>query len=399
MSFERFARTALLAAATSVLVPAAAFVPPALAAPRSPAPPPRPDETAPVGPATGPVGKLSAGEVEGLEVLVTNVMSRMGIPGLSLAIGRDGDLVFANGYGFADMENFVSAKADTTYRLASISKTMTAVLALRLAEEGELDLDEPVRSHCSSFPRKRWPVTSRQLLCHQGGVRHYRDGERPMTRRFTTLEEGLALFKDDPLEFEPDTGILYSTFGYTLLGCVIEGVTGLSFAEALKEAVFVPSGMTRTQPDDLRPLIRNRVRGYARDEQGRLVNAALADMSYKVPGGGLSGTAPDLARFGLALVSGRLLGPESFEEMLTPGRTRGGIDGGLGLGLAVAKREGRREAWQDGNQTGASGMLYLRPDDGLVVAMLTNHEGIAPALLPVTQRLADFLLAKSGAAR
>jgi serine beta-lactamase-like protein LACTB len=394
VSFERLARTALLVATTSAIV-GAAHVPPALANPRSPAPPPLPGETAQVGPAAGPVSKLSAARVETLEMVVTNVTARLGIPGLSLAIGQDGDLVFANGYGFADIENFVSAKADTVYRLASISKTMTAVLALRLAAKDELDLDAPVQGYCPSFPNKRWPVTSRQLLSHQGGIRHYRDGERPMTRRFTTLEEGLALFKDDPLEFEPDTGILYSTHGYTLLGCVIEGVSGRPFAEVLKEAVFLPAGMVRTQPDDLRALIPNRAQGYARDEQGRLVNSALADMSYKVPGGGLSGTAPDLARFGIALASGRLLDPESLERMLTPGRTRGGHTGGLGLGVSVAEREGRREAWKDGNQTGTSGMLYLRPEGGLVVAVLTNREGIAAALLPVVRHIADVVLAET----
>ncbi len=398
MSFERLARAALVVATTSAIV-GAAHVRPALATPRSPAPPPLPGETTQLGPATGPISKLSAAQVEALEDVITNVMARLGIPALSLAIGRDNSLVFANGYGFADIENFVSAKSDTVYRLASISKTMTAVLALQLAAKDALDLDAPVQGYCPSFPSKRWPVTSLQLLSHQGGIRHYRDGERPMTRRFTSLEEGLALFKDDPLEFEPDTGILYSTHGYTLLGCVIEGVTGRSFAEVLKEAVLLPAGMARTQPDDVRAVIPNRARGYARDEQGRLVNAALADMSYKVPGGGLSGTAPDLARFGIALVSGGLLDPESLERMLTPRRTRGGNTGGLGLGVSVAEREGRREAWKDGNQTGTSGMLYLRPEGGLVVAVLTNNEGIAPSLLPVVRRIADVVLAETAVTR
>ena len=399
MRFERCMRTALLVATTSAIVPGAARVPPALASPGPLATAARQAGAVQVGPATGPIGKLSATEVEGLEVVVTNLIARLGIPGLSLAVGRDDELVFASGYGFADMENLISAKADTVYRLASISKTMTAALVLQLAERGQLDLDAPVQSHCPAFPRKGWPVTSRQLLSHQGGIRHYRDGERPMTRRFVSVEEGLALFKDDPLEFEPDTGILYSTYGYTVLGCVVEGATERPFAEALKEGVFNPAGMTRTQPDEVRALIPNRARGYTRNEQGHLVNAALADVSYKVPGGGLSGTAPDVARFGLALLSGSLLEPESLERMLTLQRTRGGNSSGLGLGLYVEKRNGRREAWQDGNQTGASGVLYLRPDDALVVAMLTNHEGTATALLPATRRLADFLLDRMGAAK
>jgi CubicO group peptidase (beta-lactamase class C family) len=276
---------------------------------------------------------------------------------------------------------------------------MTAVVVLQLADKGLLDLDAPVRELCPAFPRKRWTITPRQLLSHTAGIRHYRDGEQPMTRRYETLEEGLALFKDDPLEFEPGSAYLYSTYGYSLLGCVVEGVTGETFPEVLEEVVFQPAGMTRTGPDDVRALIANRARGYERDEQGRLVNAALADMSYKVPGGGLSGTAPDVARFGLALVSGRLLEPRSVEMMMTPvssGRDRSERPEGYGLGLSSDLRHTPPEAWHLGGQEGASTVLYLRPTEGLALAVLTNLQGIPPALLPLARRIADLVLAEAG---
>lgn len=351
-----------------------------------------------LGPATGPVARLPAARVEAIEVVVTNEVARLGIPGLSLAIAHEGELVFANGYGFADIENFVSTRADTAFRLASISKSMTAVVALQLAEQGVLDLDAPARQGCTAFPRKRWPVTARQLLSHRGGIRHYRDGEQPMTRRFETLEEGLALFRDDPLEYEPGTGYLYSTFGYSLLGCIVEGLREEPFEQVLRNLVFEPAGMSRTRPDDVRDLIPGRARGYARNEQGMLVNAALADMSYKVPGGGLVGTAPDVARFGMALVSGQLLSAESLEAMLTPaGPGRDGEDG-YGLGMNVAERDGRPEAWHLGGQEGVSTALYFRPTEGPVVAILTNLEGVPPALLPLARRIADLVVTDPGLA-
>jgi CubicO group peptidase (beta-lactamase class C family) len=212
-----------------------------------------------------------------------------------------------------------------------------------------------------------------------------------MTRRFETLEEALDLFKNDPLEFEPDTGILYSTYGYTLLGCVIEGATGRPFAEVVREAVFLPAGMTRSQPDDVRRLIPNRARGYTRDGRGVLVNSDLADTSYKVPGGGLSGTAPDLARFGLALVSGALLEPESWEVMRTLQRTRGGQARGHGLGLVVEEHDGTLEVWKDGAQAGVSTLLYLGAGEGPVVAVLANHEGVAVPLLSLARRVAQLV--------
>jgi CubicO group peptidase (beta-lactamase class C family) len=398
VSFERFARTALLVATTSALVPGPAHVPPALAAPRSAAPLPRPGETAQVGPATGPVSELPAPRVELIELVVTNEIARWGVPGLSLAIAHEGALVFANGYGFADMENFVAARADTVYRLASVSKAMTAVLALQLAERGALELDDPIGPHCPAFPEKRWPVTSRQLLGHHGGIRHYRDGEVPMTRRYTTLEEGLALFKDDPLEHEPGTEYLYTTYGYSLIGCVIEGVTERSFFEVLRESVLTPAGMTRTQPDDVQALIPNRTRGYVRDARGGLLNAPLADMSYKVPGGGLTGTAPDVARFGLALVSGALLDADSLDAMLTSVGVYEEDSEGYGLGMSVGERSGQPEAWHTGGQEGASSALYFRPAGGPVVAVLANQQGVQQALLDLARRVADVVVADADAA-
>jgi CubicO group peptidase (beta-lactamase class C family) len=398
VSFERLARVALLAATTSAIVPGVAHVPRALATPRSAAPSPRPGETVQVGPATGPVSELPAARVELIELFVTNEMARRGIPGLSLAIAHEGALAFANGYGFADMENFVAAKADTVYRLASVSKAMTAVLTLQLAEAGSLELDDPIGPHCPAFPEKRWPVTSRQLLGHHGGIRHYRDGEVPMTRRYTTLEESLALFKDDPLEHEPGTRYLYTTYGYSLLGCVIEGVTERPFFEVLKESVLTPAGMTRTQPDDVRALIPNRTQGYVRDARGALLNAELADMSYKVPGGGLAGTAPDVARFGLALVSGVLLNAETLDAMLTPVAVYEEDSEGYGLGMSVGERNGRSEAWHTGGQEGASSALYFRPADGPVVAVLANQQGVELALLDLARHVADLVVADPEAA-
>jgi CubicO group peptidase (beta-lactamase class C family) len=298
-------------------------------------------------------------------------------------------------FGFADVENSVPASPETVYRLASVSKAITAVAVMRLAEEGRLDLDAPVWRHCSVYPEKPWPLTARQLLCHQGGVRWYRPGEQPMTRRFTSLAEGLALFKDDPLAFEPGTRVLYSTYGYTLLGCVAVGAAGRPFLSLLEETVFGPAGMTATRVDDVRELIPNRAQGYVRERDGRLVNSALADMSYKVPGGGLSGTAPDVARFGTALLEGRLVSPETLQRMLARQKTRDGRSTGYGLGLALGSRGGKSEAWHTGGQERVSTVLYLQPDGRLAVAILTDLEKVQPQILDLARRVADLVTART----
>jgi len=343
------------------------------------------------GPTNGPVRDLPAATVEAIEVVLTAGVAQLGAPAISIAIGREGKVVFANGYGFSDVENFVPAKADTVYRIASVSKVITAVAILQLVEQGRLDLDSPARENCPAFPEKRWPVTVQQLLGHRGGIRWYRDGEGPLTRRFESLEEGLTLFRDDPLEFEPGTRFLYSTYGYSLLGCVVEGVTGQPFDEALKETVFDPAGMARTTPEDVRALVANRARGYDRDGEGHLVNAALADMSYKVPGGGISSTAPDVARFGLALLGDQLIRPETLARLLAAREPVAGQSGTWGLALHIDTQDGHREAWHGGAQEGTATALYLRPDDGLVVTVFSNLQGATSALLDIARRVATLV--------
>jgi CubicO group peptidase (beta-lactamase class C family) len=330
---------------------------------------------------------------EAIAAAVTEELAQLGIPGLSAAMGDKGELRFAAGYGLSDVENEVPAQPETVYRLASISKPITAVAALRLAEAGRLDLDAPVWSRCEAYPAKSWPLTARQLLAHQGGVRHYRSGEQPQLRHYSSPAEALALFKDDPLVFEPGTSVLYSTYAYDVLGCAIEGAAGRSFAEVLRDEVFAPAGMTNTQPDDLRILIRHRARGYVRTEAGELLNSTLTDVSYKVPGGGLSGTAVDVTRFGLALVSGRLLRRRTLQEMLTPQKTRSGRVTGFGLGITLTVHGGKREAWHMGGQERVSGVLYMRPESGLAVALLSNLEGVGTPLLQLARRIADLATA------
>ncbi|HXY40565.1 MAG TPA: serine hydrolase domain-containing protein [Vicinamibacteria bacterium] len=343
--------------------------------------------------ATEPARPLPEALSEAIAAAVAEDISRLGIPGLSIALAEGGELRFAAGYGFADVENQVEATADTVYRYASVSKPITATAALQLAERGRLDLDAPVWRYCAAYPPKPWPVSSRQLLCHQGGVRGYAQGEQPLTRHFGSVREGLVVFKDDPLAYEPGTSVRYSTYGYCLLGCTVEGAAGRPFIDVLREDVFAPAGMTATLVDDPRLLVAHRASGYVRTESGDLVNSGLADMTYKVPGGGLCGTAPDVARFGSALVSGRLLGRATLAAMLTPQRLRNGRVTGFGLGLTIGIRAGQREAWHIGGQERVSTLVYLRPDTGLSIGILSNLEKVQAPLLELARRVADLTMA------
>ena len=320
-------------------------------------------------------GGLPAPTVEAVDKALGREMSKQGIPGLSVAVVTDNRLRWTAGYGFADLENFVPAKGATVYRLGSISKPITAVAAMQLVERGKLDLDAPVRRYVPSFPEKPWPVTTRQLLGHLGGVRHYRDAEIAITRHYPTLLEGLDIFKNDPLLHEPGTKYSYSTFGYNLIGCVVEAASGMRFVDYVRENVFRPAGMDRIRDDSVADIIPNRAQGYVRDGRGELHNSALADTSYKIPGGGFCSTVADLARFAVAIQEGRLLRRESVETMWTRQKTRGGAPVDYGLGWAIGGSEGGREIGHGGGQQRITTFLAILPDRRAAVAIMTNLEG------------------------
>jgi CubicO group peptidase (beta-lactamase class C family) len=192
---------------------------------------------------------------------------------------------------------------------------------------------------------------------------------------------------------EPGTRFVYSTYGYNLLGAAIEGAAGRPYLEYLRQAVFDPAGMTSIRPDEVRPLIPNRAQGYVRTEAGEILNSGLADVSYKLPGGGFIATAADVARFGAALEAGSLISRESLQAMLTPQREKAGRMTGYGLGLNVATNVGRREAWHTGGQERVSTVLFLLPHEGVSVAVLTNLEGVGQELIALGRRLAEVAVA------
>ena len=168
---------------------------------------------------------------------------------LAVAIALDGKIVYAKGFGFSDLENQVPFTAQTVSRIGSVSKTFTALSVMQLVEQGKINLDAEVQTYVPSFPKKQAPITIRQLLGHQGGIRHYNGNEMLSNVRYTDVESALAIFKDDPLVAKPGMEFHYSTQGFTLVGCVIEGASGNNYVDYMSEQVFTPADMSATQPD------------------------------------------------------------------------------------------------------------------------------------------------------
>jgi serine beta-lactamase-like protein LACTB, mitochondrial len=341
--------------------------------------------------ATTPAGPRPEA-IREIESLVAARMLRSRIPGVTVAVAVGTRLAWTRGFGTADIENPVAAGPDTVYRIGSISKPITAVAAMQLAERGALDLDAPIQRYVPSFPVKPWPVTARQLLAHLSGIRHYRtEAEVNGTRHYANLLDPLDAIAQEPLLFEPGTSFSYSTYGYNLLGAAVEAASGARFLDALRSNIFVPAGMDHTGADDVFALVPHRARGYRIAIGGRIENCSLADTSNKIPGGGLVSTAGDLVRFAGALERGELVKPQTRDLMFTPQRTRDGGTVPYGLGWAFFEQDGKRWMGHPGLVQGVSACLLVEPADGISVAVLANLEGLD--MEPLAARIAEILMA------
>jgi CubicO group peptidase (beta-lactamase class C family) len=316
-----------------------------------------------------------------IEKAASSFLAANSVPGIGVAVVQDGEIVWSQGFGMADLENFVPATSSTLFRLGSISKPITATAIMQLSERGKLDLEAEVQKYCPAFPKKEWPITTRELLGHLGGIRHYNpDGKGDIpedsAKHFATMEESLQVFAGDPLVAKPGTKFHYSTYGYTVLGCVLEGAASEKYVDYAKENVFDPAAMEETQADNFFAIVPHRSRWYHKDKSGAVQNAGVLDSSYKIPGGGLISSADDMARFEIAMMANKLLKPATREAMWTPQKAADGSQNGYALGWATQKKYGLALVEHSGSQQGTSTSVILVPERRAGVVVLANMDGV-----------------------
>jgi len=281
----------------------------------------------------------------------------------------------------ADLENYSPATSSTLFRLGSISKPLSATAVLHLWERGKLDLDAPVQKYCPEFPQKEWPITARQLLGHLGGIRHYSpDGKGDVpedsARHFLGMKESLQLFANDPLVAQPGMKFNYSTYGYTLIGCVFEGAASEKFIDYLRKNVFDPAEMGQTRDDDFFAVIPHRTRWYHKDKSGIVRNAGVLDSSYKIPGGGIISSADDMAKFETAILRDKLLKRATRDLMWTSLKTTDGKETGYGLGWGIVDKFGLHILAHTGGQQGTSTAFAVVPSRNVGVVVLCNMDEV-----------------------
>lgn len=316
-------------------------------------------------------------------------------PSISVAVAIDGELIWADARGYADIGSKIVATPETRYAIGSVSKPVTAALTALLWERRMLNIDADIREYVPGYPAKPYPITLRQLLSHQAGIRHYRFSfllptfsESQMNREFSSTADRLALFSEDDLLFEPDTGFNYSTFGYTLVSAAIENVTGKPYDVALNHYLLKPLAMRRTTVDRSSMTKATRATDYVGTfSKKAVIRAPETNSSYKWAGAGLVSTPTDLAVFGSMLLDDRLLGASTRETVFTARALRSGELNpqhyGLGWrigGLLLTDEETGEETIIDlyhhgGTRAGSAAILMIVPDYALVVAMASNSIG------------------------
>jgi len=303
-----------------------------------------------------------------------------GIPGLQIAVIKRDSLLYSRAFGFSDKEKKRNAKPNTQFRIASVSKTQTAIAVMKLASAGKIDLDKDVRHYVPSFPQKKYSMTVRQLLSHLGGVRDYYEKsleeEIFIQQHYESLTEALSLFSQDTLVAKPGSKFVYSSFGYILLGAVIESVTRQPYLQYMKKEIWQPLHMSSTYGEVADSVMVHKSKFYYFSEE----EAKSYDLSYSYSSGGLLSTSEDLVRFGAALLGRKLLRKDFIEQIFTTQYTAEGKPTGYGLGWYVGKDANENEVWYHAGELPSSGaMLLIYPKYKLVIALLANSPIISDA--------------------
>jgi serine beta-lactamase-like protein LACTB, mitochondrial len=342
-----------------------------------------------------------AGATEQGRQLARAGLVEQNLPGLSVAVGAGGDIVWAEGFGWADLETRKPVQPATRFRIGHASKALTSAAVGLLAEKGQLDLDDEIQMYVPAFPKKEWPVTLRQLMGHVAGIRHYTSEEDYMpSARCEQAAEGLSRFANDPLLFQPETRYAYSTFGWILVSAAVEAAAGESFFTFMRSQIFEPIGMRDTTIDSATAPIRDRATFYYPRFSGDPTYgpelATSVDYSCFAGAGAFLSTPADLVRFASALAAGTLLKPATVAMLQSPQHLLSGAETEYGLGwmletVPLTGKPTRLVSHASRTLLGGSTSFMVFPERGVIVAVMSNTSfaNLRPIALNIAQTFAE----------
>jgi D-alanyl-D-alanine carboxypeptidase len=314
-------------------------------------------------------------DLEAIDSFVTATLREKKLPGLSLAIMKDGHVVLAKGYGWRSLELREPAKTDTRFAIGSVSKQFTCACILLLAEEGKLSVHDKVAKYYPNLTRAD-DITLLDLMNHVSGYPDYYplDFVDRRMRREIEPDELLRQYAGGKLDFEPGTRYSYSNTGYVLLGRVIEKITGENYGNFLSRRILQPLGMTKTshEPDVAGSQF---ARGYTTFALGAPEQTVPEAKGWIGAAGAMYSTPSDLAKWNLALMSGKVLKPESYALMIRQRRLKDGRISEYGCGLGVRNQSSRRVLTHGGAVSGFTASSLMIPSTKSSVIMMCNQDG------------------------
>jgi CubicO group peptidase (beta-lactamase class C family) len=330
---------------------------------------------------------------ESVSAILKALTEVAGIPGLSISISKNGTTVFTRSYGYSDIEKMTIVNDSALFRIGSVTKLFTATVLLKLIEEKKMKESDLAISYIKNLPDSYRNITIEQLAAHTSGIRHYTRAELNSSDNieYKTLTDGLNKFTSDTLLFVPGTKYKYSSYGYVLLGAIIEKKTNKPFNTVLEEQLFNRAGMKATVPDLIDAQPSNLCQFYYPSDTTYRVAKGINN-SHKWPAGGYYSNPADLAKFGNALLDVKILKSESIPILFNSRKTSDGKGTGVGFGFRDdTDYKGRKVVSHGGISEGARSFFMIYPDQKLVIAICANLFQ-APIFEGEAQTISGFFL-------
>ena len=315
--------------------------------------------------------------------LAETFLQQTNTPGLSIAVRKDGKMLYAKGFGFANLEEKIKMDPTIRLRTASVAKVITATALGRLVSEGKLDFDAPITKYVPYIQKSYAQLTTRQLAGHTSGLAHKPKGTKYEKKQFDNIKETVALMQR-PLLFEPDTDYKYSTYAFNLLAAVIEGASGEKYMDYMNEAVFKPLGMLHTFPENIETLTNKDAQVYQL-KKGQLSKDKLTNASYKLPGAGFRSTPTDLVKMMDAYATG-FISKDIIKDMFNSHQLKNGKKTNVGIVWRSSVDTFNNMVIEHaGNWRGARTVVVYYPKDNLSISLMINAR--CPVLIEETAHL------------
>ena len=322
----------------------------------------------------------SGDKIEKAKFILDSIVHQNSHVGISAAIMAKGKTVLAQGFGYKNIETKEVVDQNTVFRIYSISKPLTGLLAMKMVEEKKLNINAEIGRILPSLPKHLHQITSKHLLAHISGIRHYKDGWKEWDSisqfRCKTPLEALDVFVRDSLLLNPGEQVSYTSFGYVLLSAILEKVGKKPFTELMEEKIFVPSEAKRIQLDGPIETYPENITSFYDIENGKIVKTRPVNNSCKFGGGGFNAPAHAIAKIWRAYMSKRTINEESYEYSKQQVKPKNGeMIYTSNLGIGTNTRNGRTSMLSNGAGPGGRSTVYMYPDDQVVVVLISNTLG------------------------